>query len=233
MNRVSRLALVFAVAFTVFALTPAFLNSQFGPYPLTKVGDWFDLLTPAVMLPLYWLLLQGGLEVTTGRRVTLIFLVLAAVWGQAQGMHLVGNAIGHLLSESDGDVYTLTHFFDEVLSHLLWYGAVMGLAGLIFWRQWRNPLVGQRPVAGLEIGAGILHGLVFFIIIVEGASTWLGIPFAVVMTLAGFLGARRWWKERPGLLFWSVAFLVALVCFAGWAAYWGGLPEFSKVGIIE
>jgi hypothetical protein len=130
MNRLSGTTLVFAVTFAIFALTPAFLNSQFAPYPLTKVGDWFDLLTPLVMLPLYWLLLQGGWQATAAPRFTLLFLLLAAVWAQAQGMHLAANAIGHLLSEGDGDVYTLTHFFDEVLSHYLWHGAVMGLAAL-------------------------------------------------------------------------------------------------------
>jgi hypothetical protein len=93
MNRLSRTTLVFAVAFTIFALTPAFLNSQFGPYPLTKVGDWFDLLTPLAMLRL----LQGGWQTTAMPRFTPFFLMLAGIWVQAQGMHLAANAIGHLL----------------------------------------------------------------------------------------------------------------------------------------
>jgi hypothetical protein len=233
MNKLSRTTLIFALAFAIFLLTPAFINSQFGPYPLTKYGDWFDLLTPLVLLPLYWLLLQGGWQATAAPRFTFLFLLLAAVWAQAQGMHLTGNAIGHLLSESDGDPYTLTYFFDEKLSHILWHIANMGLAALVFWRHWRNPLADQRPQSSLEIPAGVLHGLTFFIVIVEGQTGWLGIPFALIIALAGFIGARQWFKERPALLFWSVAFLVALLCFAIWGIYWGGLPEFSEVGIIE
>jgi hypothetical protein len=35
------------------------------------------------------------------------------------------------------------------------------------------------------------------------------------------------------ILFFLVSYAVACAFFLGWGLYWGGLPEFSKVGIIE
>jgi hypothetical protein len=56
MKRLSFLSLVFAILFAVFFLGPPFLNMQFSLYPLMKIADVFDLLTPLVLIPLYWLL---------------------------------------------------------------------------------------------------------------------------------------------------------------------------------
>lgn len=56
MQRLARLTLIFAILFAVFIIAPAFLNGQFAPYPLLKSGDVLDLLTPLVLIPLYWLL---------------------------------------------------------------------------------------------------------------------------------------------------------------------------------
>jgi hypothetical protein len=55
-NRLSRLTLVFSITFAVLIISPAFLNRQFGPYPLMKTGDVIDLFTPLILIPLYWLL---------------------------------------------------------------------------------------------------------------------------------------------------------------------------------
>lgn len=56
MSALGRTILIFSLAFTVFIIGPAFMGSQFGPYPLMKWGDVFDLLTPMALLPLYWLM---------------------------------------------------------------------------------------------------------------------------------------------------------------------------------
>jgi len=52
MSRLTRLILVFSVAFAVFFVGPLVLSSQFGPYPLMKLGDVLDLLAPVVLIPL-------------------------------------------------------------------------------------------------------------------------------------------------------------------------------------
>ena len=51
-----------------------------------------DLLTPLVIMPLAWWILDGtgGLH----GRALVAFLVIAALWVEAQGIHLAANAIG-------------------------------------------------------------------------------------------------------------------------------------------
>jgi hypothetical protein len=36
----------------------------------------------------------------------------------------------------------------------------------------------------------------------------------------------------PVVAFFLTAYLLATILFAIWAIYWGGLPEFSEVGLI-
>ncbi|MGB9299191.1 MAG: hypothetical protein WCD51_01215, partial [Anaerolineae bacterium] len=85
MSRLSRLILVFSVAFAVFFMGPPVLSTQFGLYPLMKLADVFDLLTPLILIPLYWLLYQVGQEKRPGLRESMVFMVLAALWVQGQG----------------------------------------------------------------------------------------------------------------------------------------------------
>jgi hypothetical protein len=40
------------------------------------------------------------------------------------------------------------------------------------------------------------------------------------------------YRYQPLLLFFFIACLVATLFLVGWGSYWGGLPEFSEVGII-
>ncbi len=59
-------------------------------------------------------------------------------------MHLAANSISHLMEEmKHSDAYTLTHFYDEVLSHSLWHVGIVGLSALLLYRQWRNPFPGR------------------------------------------------------------------------------------------
>src|SRR5690349_2235813 len=116
MTRLARLTLIFAVIFAVLIITPAFLSSQFGPYPLLKVGDVTDVLTPIILLPLYWLLFRIDDDRAFSVREVLVFLVFTAVWAEGHGVHLGANSIGHLLeSEKNTDAGQLTHFYDEIL----------------------------------------------------------------------------------------------------------------------
>jgi len=234
MNRLSRHILVFSVAFAVCFVAPSLLSKQFGPYPLIRTGDVVDILTPFVLIPLYWLLHQVGQAGASRPSDVVIFLFLAASWVEGQGMHLSANSIGHLLREmTDSDAYSLTHFYDEVLSHYLWHCGMVGLSALLIVRQWRHPFIEERAALVMESLAGILHGFTFFLIIVEGRMALLGVPFAVAVTLFGLVWGRKNLRQQPLLGFFFVTYLVATILFAGWAAYWGGLPEFSEVGIID
>jgi hypothetical protein len=229
----NRLILVFSVAFAVFFMGPPVLSTQFGLYPLMKLADVFDLLTPLILIPLYWLLYQVGQGKRPGLREGMVFMVLAALWVQGQSMHLAANSIGHLLKEMTGsDAYILTYFYDETLGHILWHSGVMGLSALLLIRQWRNPFSGERASLGLLLPAGIIHGLTFFVIVIEGGTAFLGIPFALIVILVGLVWGRDKLREQPLLLFFLVSYVVAMLFFAGWGIYWGGLPEFSELGLI-
>jgi len=141
--RLSRLILAFALLSMVLFLGPALLSQQFGPYPLMRNGDVFDLLTPLVLIPLYWLLFQIRRDLTPTQWEITAFLILAVLWVMGQGMHLGANSISHLMEEmKHSDAYMLTHFYDETLSHYLWHVGIVGLSALLLYRQWRNPFPG-------------------------------------------------------------------------------------------
>lgn len=228
MPALSRLILIFAVAFAVLLIAPAFLSQPFGLYPLMKTGDVFDILTPLVLLPLYWLLFRLDEPPTT--RETLLFLILAAFWAEGQGMHLSANSIGHLLQDAkETDAYSLTYFYDEVLSHYLWHIGVVGLTALLIWRQTRHSF---PPASVWTAGiAGLIYGIVYFIIFIEAGTVPLGLPFAVIASAVG-LRWRGQLRRQPVTAFFTTAHLIALILFLIWFIRWGGFPQFSELGLI-
>ncbi|WP_019508008.1 hypothetical protein [Pleurocapsa sp. PCC 7319] len=234
MQRLAHLTLIFAIVFAVFIITPAFLSGQFALYPLLKNGDVLDLLTSLVLIPLYWLLFQIHPRRSPNQKEMLVFLLFAALWVEGQGMHLVANSIGHLTSADSGsEVQQLTHFYDEILSHYIWHFGLAGLSALLIYRQWQNPFIKQRSGLKFEITAGIIHGFNYFIDVVESATTILGVPFAVGVVIFTLIWGRQHLRQQPILAFFFVSYLIACLFFLGWGLYWGGLPEFSEVGIID
>ena len=223
----------FSVAFFIFFIGPPFLGRPFGPYPLMKIADVLDLFTPLVLIPLYWLLFTRVVNRAPGLKENLAFMVLAAFWVLGQGMHLAANSIGHLLEGQAGTpVSNLTSFYDEVLSHYLWHFGVIGLSGLIIFRGWRYPSAGGNSINAAAIAGGIIYGFTYFLLIVEGATTPMGVTFAVLALLFIVIWGRKGLRRQPLLFFFFIAYLLAALFFAGWGIYWGGLPEFSKVGFL-
>jgi len=229
-NTYSRLILIFAVVFAILIITPALLSQQFSPYPLLKTGDVTDLLTPLILIPLYWLLFRQGKAPST--RETIVFLVFAALWVEGQGMHLGANSIGHLLENAQGtDAQTLTHFYDEILSHYMWHIGLVVLTALLIWRQMRNPLATALTNLRAEAAAALIYGIVYFIIVIEAGTVPLGLPFAVIVGLVGLL-RRKDLRQQPITAFFFAAHLLALILFAIWFVRWGGFPQFSELGLI-
>jgi hypothetical protein len=232
--RLTRLILAFSLLSMVLFLGPALLSQQFVPYPLMRNGDVFDLLTPLVLIPLYWLLFQIRRDLTPNQREMIAFLILSVLWVMGQGMHLAANSVSHLMEEmKHSDAYMLTHFYDETLSHYLWHMGIVGLSALLLYRQWRNPFPGTGATMRLTSVAGAIYGATFFGVIVEAGTAPLGIPFVVIVGLFGLAAGRQQRKFQPLLVFFLVSSLVSLVLFATWAIYWGGLPQFSEVGLIK
>jgi hypothetical protein len=221
--------LVFAAAFTFFFITPAFLSASFPLYPLMKNGDALDLLTPLVLIPLYWTLFNGASSTPVNRREMLAFLVLAALWVLGQGMHLVGNSIGHQLDAlKDTPAYTLTYFYDEQLSHVLWHLGIFGLSGLIMFRSGRAPFMQPAGRAGL-IAAVILYGFTFASLTLEGQTWPIGLPFAAMAGGISILLRRRDISRRPALSFFASAYLLAVVMMLAWAVIQGSFIEPSEI----
>ncbi len=227
------LVLAFAIAFAVLLLSPAFLRQALPFYSLMEVGDATDIVTPLVLLPLYWLLLRHHPEGPPGTAGVVLFLLLAAAWVEGQGMHLAANSIGHLLEGAAGtDAQALTHFYDEVLGHYLWHIGIMGLSALLAWRHWNGAIAGG--VEHVAVGAAaVIYGATFFIIVIEGGTVPAGLPFAAVMAAAGLGWGRRRLVGQPVVGLFGLGYLLSVVLFIAWAARWGGFPQFSEVGIID
>ena len=240
MKHLSLLTLVFAVLFAVFLLLLVFFRTPFPPYPLISYQDEFDLLTPLVLIPVYWLLFRYAGSEESQLSEEIAFMVLAAIWVLGQGMHLAANSINNLaegLAKGQGpditgtSIYTLTYFLDEHLSHYLWHLGILGLAALLIYREWRRP-AGVRTIWWVTILAGLIYGFTYFCIFLEGQTVPLGFPFAVMIILFALVWGRQKLARQPILCFFFIASLMAAVLFTGWGLYWGGFPQFTDVGLI-
>jgi hypothetical protein len=231
-TRDAALAMLFAIAFIVLFLAPPLLPYTFPPYPLIHWADVVDLLTPLVLIPLYWLLFASA-RVPATVLWTLAFLVLAAAWVEGHGIHLAANAIGHLNQSQPGAARDLTEFWDEKFSHYLWHAAALALSGLVIGRHVRAP----DPAGGPwwpGIVAAVVYGFAIFLIGDEGGTPPLVVPFAAAVTVAAVRIGRRRLLASPVLAMFGLGYPVALALFAIWLVYWGGtLPQFSEIGLIK
>ena len=233
MKRLSIVIMIFTIAFTVFFIGPPFLDIPFAPYPLMKVADVFDVLTALVLLPLYWLLLRMGQPKPIELSGMVIFFIFAALWVQGQGMHLSANSIHHLLGGMETtDIYGLTYFYDEVLSHYIWHIGIMGLSAFIIYRHWRNPYTDEQAPLWPIVLAGLIHGFTMFLIVIEAGTAPLGATFAFLAGLFGLIWGWKRIRQRPVAVFFLISYFVATLFFVGWGIYWQGFPQFSEVGLL-
>ncbi len=240
MKRLSLLTLVFAVLSVVFFLLLIFLRTPFMLYPLMSNQDTLDVLTPLVLIPIYWLLFKAAASNGSDRAEEIAFTLLATIWVLGHGMHLAANSVNNLAEAlakkqvvdiTGTDIYQLTYFYDEHLSHYLWHIGVLGLAVLLIYREWRRP-AGIATNWWAAILAGILYGFTYFSIFLEGQTVVLGLPFAVGVVAFALISERKHLAQRPMLAFFFVACLLASLFFIGWGLYWRGFPQFSDVGLI-
>jgi hypothetical protein len=234
MKRLPLLTLIFAMLSAVFFLLLIFLRIPSPLYPLMSIQDTLDLLTPLVLIPIYWLLFTQAAVEPPKKAGQIAFMVLAALWVLGQGMHLAANSINNLteglakkqvLDILSSDIYTLTYFYDEYLSHFIWHLGIVGLAALIIHRAWR----GTSPVATHWWYAGIggfIYGLTKFMVFDEGqTAAVIGFPFSLILTIIFLIWGRKKLAGSPVLSFFFIAFAVALVLLAGWYLYWGCFTE--------
>jgi len=209
-------------------------------YPLLSYQDAFDVVTPLVLIPVYWLLFRYSAKGTSSLAEDIAFMVLAALWVEGQGLHLSANSINnlieslarnHVIDIKATDIYHLTYFFDEHLGHYLWHIGMLGLAAVLIYREWRQP-AGLAPTWWATILAGIVYGFSYFSIFLEGQTVVVGLPFAIIVVVLTLIRGRRKLAQQPVLAFFFVACLVAFLLFVGWGLYWRGFPQFSDVGLI-
>ena len=233
MRRLSILILVFSIAFAVFLIGPPFLGYTFSPYPLMNIADIFDLFTPLVLIPLYWMLFRMNGNEDASLKENLLFMFFTAFWVLGKGIQLTANSIGHLTTNMVGsEIYNLIYFYDEVLGHFLWHFGVIGLSTLLIYRQWKNPFPERRGLTWQNVLAGIIYGFTFFAMVVEGQTTPMGVPFAVLIVICCLILWRNKINRQPLLSLFLVGYLVAVILFAIWGIWQKGLPEFTEVGII-
>lgn len=234
MKRLPLLTLIFAILFAVFFLLLIFFRFPFGLYPLMSYQDALDHLTPLVLIPIYWLLFKRASSEPASKAAEIAFMVLAASWVLGQGMHLSANSVNNLseklakagtLDILGTDIYKLTYFYDEYLSHTVWHLGIVGLAALLIYRAWRSP-EGMPTSWGFAGAAGFIHGLTLFMVFDEGqTASLLGFPFSVIITLIFIVWGRKKLAHSPILAFFFITFLVALILLAGWWLYWGCFTE--------
>lgn len=233
MKRLSLLILVFSIFFALFLISPGLLNIPFGPYPSMQVADVFDLLTPIVLIPIYYLLLYYGSAEKPDLRTTIIFLVFVAIWVEGQGMHLAANSIGHFLEYGDGSLLSqITYFYDEILSHFLWNFGIIALSAQLIYRNWQYPFSDGAGRLIWVVLAGIIYGFTFFASGIEGGTILLSIPFAILAALFCLITGWGNYKIGPVNTFFLTGYGLAALAFTIWGIYWGSYPQFSELGWI-
>ena len=227
-----RLILLFAAAFFFFMLAPAFLAYPFPPYPLMSWGDIVDMLTPLILIPLYWLLFTDADRTDRPRVLDIVFLTFASLWALGHGMHLAANSIGNLLGQGNTPVHQLVHFLDEDMSHYLWHIAIIGLSILILIPPRRREVgVGGVPWPLIIVSAA-LYGFTYFAAIIEGGTVPFGLLAAILITLILLIAARSSIRSNSMTSFFFLGYALAILLCGLWYAYWGGFPEFSEIGLI-
>ncbi len=240
MKRLPLIALVLAILFAILFLGLVFFRIPFPLYPLMSWQDALDILTVLILLPLFWVLFKNSASKQASLTEEIVFILFSALWVFGHGMHLSANSIDNLieglakkgvLDVTGTDVYTLTYFYDETLSHFLRDIGLLGFVALMLYHEWMSP-AGVKTYWWPCIFGGIVFGITFFLVYLEGNTVVIGYPFAIAITLLGLIWGRRRLNHQPLLAFFFVAFLTAALLFTGWGIYFGGWPPSSELGLI-
>jgi hypothetical protein len=185
-------------------------------------GAFVDLATPFLVVGAAAVLLLA----LGGRGLPLGLAVVAAVlYTSGHGIHLAANAIAD--RRPAGLVAETTHFWDERFGHIWWHLGWIGLLAAVCLAE-RGASV--APVSSLadrrRILASFLLGGTLFTNTVEG-GTW---PLGLVA--GGLFCAWAWRERRPVLVACALAFALDAALVAVWAAWHGGVPQFSELGLV-
>jgi hypothetical protein len=234
MRRNWPLITAFSIAYTFFLSAPAVFHQEFPLRTDMEWGDVLDIATPLVVFGFVWLLVRRTVG-TVGTVVAFPLLLIALVWTQGQGMHLASNSIGHQVREGEsGSLPDLIHFYDEQLSHYIWYLGVVALQGFLLIVMWRDKALAGRQSSVAVLPAALLYGGILAIDAIEGAVVPMALPaFVLITVLAAYLYRSKSRLRGVELFaFTGATVFVALGVLLGWGAYHGGWPEPSDLGLI-
>jgi hypothetical protein len=188
------------------------------PTAAGDAGEWIDLATPFAVVGAAVVLL---LALRPPATALVVAFLAALLYVDGHGIHLAANSIA---AESlTGEAEDTAHFWDERFGHLEWHLGWIGLLGAFCLADRRNP----RPLATrVQALSALLLGFTLFTSTVEG-GTWL-----LELAAAGFFAAWAALDRRPLLVATAAAFAVGAVLIGAWAAWQGGVPEFSEAGLI-
>jgi hypothetical protein len=99
----------------------------------------------------------------------------------------------------------------------MWHLAWVGLTILMLAVATRERVWPTGPGGATTAIAGILHGVTFFFVTTEGATTAVGIPVSIVV-LAWSVGLTRVGSTHPVVRFMLVSSAATLLAYLGWAA---------------
>jgi uncharacterized membrane protein YhaH (DUF805 family) len=193
----------------------------------TRWADWIDLVTP------YLVVGPAAVAMATvgaSRNQWLLFAVGAIAYTQGHGIHLAANSIGNDLGASGIGLTDVTHLWDEVMGHYVWYGglAVMVAALALAFRPLTQP---RRSMAMLLLT--LLFGVTYASNALEGHTAVMAL-----ITSLGFVAwslmERRGSEPSPGhspaagLLGW--VFLPSCLVLGFYGLWHRGFPEPTSVG---
>src|SRR3989304_5707345 len=178
----------FSIAYAFFITAPSVFHQTFPLRTDLEWGDVLDFASPFVCRGFVWLLIHRTIGMSDNL-LALPLLLLAIVWAQGQGMHLASNSIGHQVpAGASGALPDLIHFYDEQLSHYVWYLGVAILPVYFLVLMWRDKALVSQDSTLAVLPAALLFGLVLGISSIEAAVVPLILPaFAFTALLAAYL----------------------------------------------
>jgi hypothetical protein len=201
--------LAFSGAVFVFHQLPAFAPES--------AGDWIDLVTPFAVVAASAFLLGRGVPATA----LVVAVVAAVLYVDGHGIHLAANSIGH--EELSGDAKDVTHFWDEQWGHAEWHlGWFLLVLGFCLAERSR-PVRVERRLGALS---ALVLGWTLFTSTVEGGTWWLELAATAVLVPWAVLA------RRPLLSACAGAFALCAGLIGIWAAWHGGIPQFSEVDLL-
>jgi hypothetical protein len=185
-------------------------------------GDLFDVATPFAVVGASALVL---LRLGARGLPALLAGVAAIAYTSGQSIHLAANSINEEMPA--GEVAAVTDFWDETFGHIWWHLGWLGLlAAFCLAERAASGAAADRRSLGL---ASVLLGFTLFTNTVEGGTWWLGLGAAFAL---GAVTVRRRGRLRPLEAACALALALDAIFLGIWAAWKGGLPQFSELGLV-